>query len=280
MSSSPLPPLRLSQGHLNLLTACPRKFQHSFIEQLGTADAIAQQERLLQGARFHLVLQQWLLDLPVGSVLAEETQLQQWLMAFQAAAPQILDAEAQQQPESDRTLEFAGYLLTVRYDLLLLGNHHAKILDWKTYPRPQSARWLEQNWQTRLYPFVLAETSAYLPEQISMVYWFFQTEEATATPQSLTFQYNTSKHEQTRQELMGLLNQLSHWLNRYQAGEPFPQVGWGSSQCEVCSFAARCGRAIASSTETGGVEEEASAIAPDQLPDLLPNLTEIAEVPL
>ncbi|MBF2027845.1 MAG: PD-(D/E)XK nuclease family protein [Oscillatoriales cyanobacterium C42_A2020_001] len=279
MASSPPTLLRLSQGHLNLLTACPRKFQHSFIEQLGTADVIAQQERLLQGARFHLVLQQWLLDLPVNSVLAEETQLQQWLMAFQAAAPQILDAEAQQQPESDRTLEFASFLLTVRYDLLLIGNHHAKILDWKTYPRPQNAHWLEQNWQTRLYPFVLAETSAYLPEQISMVYWFFQTEQATATPQSLTFQYNTSKHEQTRQELTQLLNQLSHWLSRYQAGEPFPQVGWGSAQCEVCSFAARCGRTPVSSDNTL-IAEEDRAIASAQLPNVLPTLSEIAEIPL
>ena len=28
--------LRLSQGHLNLLAACPRKFQHSYLEQLNT----------------------------------------------------------------------------------------------------------------------------------------------------------------------------------------------------------------------------------------------------
>ncbi len=279
MSSSPLPALRLSQRHLNLLTACPRKFQHSFIEQLEGTDAIAQQDRLLQGARFHLLLQQWLLDLPVDSVLVAETQFHQWLTAFRAAAPQILDAEAQQQPESDRTLEFAGYLLTVRYDLLLIADHHAKILDWKTYPRPKTTQWLEQNWQTRLYPFVLAETSAYLPEQISMVYWFFEAEQAT-TPQSLTFPYNTSKHEQTRQELTNLLNQLSEWLDCYQAGKPFPQVGWESSQCAVCSFAARCGRVTGSLDEAAVIEKESPAIATDQLPDLLPNLAEIAEVPL
>lgn len=273
-----LVPLRLSQGQLNLLESCPRKFQHIVINQLGTADAIAQQERLLQGAQFHLILQQWLLDLPVDSVLEEELQLQQWLAAFQEAAPRILDTEARQQPESDRTLEFAGCLLSVRYDLLLTSADHAKILDWKTYPRPKNAHWLEQNWQTRLYPFVLAETSSYLPEQISMVYWFFQTDQATSPPQSLTFQYNTRKHEQTRQELTHLLNQLAHWLNRYQAGESFPQVGWGSPQCQECGFAARCGRLMVASDDSSVAED---AIAQSiLLPNSLPSLTEIEEIPL
>lgn len=271
-------PLRLSQGHLDLLETCPRKFQHLVLDQLGTPEAIDQQERLLQGARFHLLLQQWWLELPITPLLQTDPQMQQWFQAFQQASPQILDADAAQQPESDRSLELNGYLLTVRYDLLMLGARQAKILDWKTYPRPQSAARLEHNWQTRLYPFVLAETSDYQPEQIAIIYWFFQPEATSKVPQSLAFPYNRQKHETARQKLTQLLQQLTEWLKQYQAGEPFPQVASDSSSCVACSFAARCGRAIASTPPPA--DQNAVSDWSDRLPDALPSLAEIEEIPL
>ncbi|MDX2229613.1 MAG: PD-(D/E)XK nuclease family protein [Leptolyngbyaceae cyanobacterium bins.349] len=269
-------PLRLAQNHLTLLETCPRKFQHWVLDQLGIPEAVEQQERLRQGARFHLLLQQWLMALPIAPMLQADKQLHQWMEAFQAAAPQILD-EGVQQPESDRLLEWAGYLLTVRYDLLILGNEHAKILDWKTSTRPKQAQKLEHHWQTRLYRFVLAETSRYLPEQISMVYWFFQSNPQDGTPHSLTFQYNSRKHEETRQDLQRLLSQLTEWLTQYQAGQAFPQVGWGSPQCEDCSFAARCERAIAPARQEWDEHEREAG---DRDFWQLPTLAEIAEVPL
>jgi hypothetical protein len=272
-------PLRLSQGHLDLLETCPRKFQHWVLDQLGTPEAIDQQERLIQGARFHLLLQQWWLELPITPLLQTDPQMQQWFQAFQQASPQIVDVDAEQQPESDRSLEMNGYLLTVRYDLLTLGAQQAKILDWKTYPHPQSTARLEHKWQTRLYPFVLAETSDYQPEQIAIVYWFFQTEATSAVPQSLPFPYNRQKHQETRQKLTQLLQQLTEWLERYQAGEPFPQVGWELSSCGACSFAARCGRTIAPMSSASDDQDDASDWS-DRLPDSLPSLAEIEEIPL
>lgn len=269
--------LRLSQGHLTLLATCPRKFQHMVLDQMGSPDVSDQQERLQQGARFHLLLQQWLLQLPVEPIVQEDLQLQQWFAAFKAAAPQILDA-GEQQAESDRLLEFKSYLLTVRYDLLITSDHYAKILDWKTYPRPQKRQRLEQHWQTRLYPFVFAESSSYLPEQIAMVYWFFQNDRESPTPQSLTFQYSSQKHEETRQELTHLLTQLTQYLERFQAGEPFPQLGWGSRACEECAFAPRCGRGQVGSDSwlESAANEEAQS---DRFPNL-GTLAEIEEVPL
>lgn len=267
-------PLRLAQSQLNLLETCPRKFQHLVLEQLGPPEAIEQQERLLQGAKFHLLIQQWLMELPIEPMLQEDHQLQQWVESFQVSAPKIL-SPGEQQAESDRILEFAGYLLTVRYDLLILSEHAARILDWKTYARPRQQHWLEQHWQTRLYPFVLAETSTYLPEQISLVYWFFQHDQTDASPQSLTFTYNRSKHEQTRQDLSSLLAQLSQWLAHYQAGAALPQVRWGSPQCETCNFAGRCERAIAPLSNTQNKDG-----MDDLIPPHLPSLAEIAEIPL
>lgn len=266
--------LRLSQGQLNWLTICPRKFQHVVLDQLGSPEAVEQQERLLQGAQFHLLLQQWLMDLPVEPIVQEDQQLQHWFNSFREASPQIL-GDGMQQPESDRLLEFEGFLFTVRYDLLVTSEHYAKILDWKTYPRPQKAQWLEQNWQTRLYPFVLAETSSYRPEQIAIVYWFFQGDREASTPQSLTFPYNSRKHEETRQALKQILHSLTHWLAQYQVGEPFPQLALGATPCEDCAFAPRCDRLLVN-PEARTEEAENKTIG---LPNLW-SLAEIEEIPL
>ena len=277
-----VPPIRLSQGHLTLLSTCPRKFQHLFLEQLSAPESPEQQEKMLQGAQFHLVLQQWLLQLPIEPLVQEDAKLHQWFQTFQTAAPVILDMQAevgyQQQPECDRSLDFQGYRLMTRYDLLMTSDRHAKILDWKTYPQPRQTQWLQHHWQTRLYPFVLAETSDYSPEEIAMVYWFFQARPGKADhPQSLTFRYSQEQHEQTRQDLSKLLAQLTDWLQCYEAGEPFPQITWGSSACEDCTFAVRCGRT--------NLAQNSDAIAnfnpsSDPLPENLPNLADIEEIPL
>lgn len=240
-------PFRLSQGQLNLLETCPRKFQHIYIDQLGSPTSPEQQESLAWGSRFHLLMQQRELGLSVDQLVAEDEPLQRCLTAFTKAAPEILFPHPQtfRQSEHRRTLNFQGYLLTVIYDLLILDQQQAQILDWKTYPRPQNQRWLAQDWQTRLYLFVLAETSDYSPEQISMTYWFVKPQDNqgdSLKPQSLKFPYNRSLHDRTHQDLHLLLNHLTNWLKRYEeTAEPFPQVV-ETEDCDRCHFTVRCQR--------------------------------------
>ena len=69
-----------------------------------------------------------------------------------------------------------------------------------------------QHWQTKLYLYVLAETSDYLPEQISMTYWFVKLPKK---PQSLAIAYDTKQHQQNHQQLSYLLEQLDQWLELY-----------------------------------------------------------------
>lgn len=84
------------------------------------------------------------------------------------------------------------------------------------------------------------ETSDYLPEQVSLTYWFVKL---PRKPQSLTFQYSQAQHEQTEQDLITLLTQLDVWLNNYLSkGIPFPQVPESKGECQYCHFAARCNR--------------------------------------
>lgn len=232
--------MRLSQGQLNVLERCPRQFQHTYLEQLASPTTSEQQERQTWGSRFHLLMQQRELGLPIESLVQGDPQLQRWMTGFASVAPEILTPTGSQtfrESEHCRTLQVQEHLLTVIYDLLIAEDRACQILDWKTYPKPQNRNKLAQNWQTRLYLYVLAETSEYMPEQISMTYWFIQSEDQ---PQSLKFTYNNFQHEQTGQKLNQLLSQLTSWLQRYEQGESFPQVAEGSQHCNSCQFALRC----------------------------------------
>ncbi|NEP21702.1 PD-(D/E)XK nuclease family protein, partial [Moorena sp. SIO3I6] len=91
--SPPAPLTRLSQGQLNVLETCPRKFQHIYFDQLGTPVSPEQQERLTWGSRFHLLMQQRELGLPVTSLVEEDTQLDYWLTGLVNAAPELSNPE-------------------------------------------------------------------------------------------------------------------------------------------------------------------------------------------
>ncbi|VEP13265.1 conserved hypothetical protein [Hyella patelloides LEGE 07179] len=204
--------LRLSQGHLNLLETCPPKFQQSYLTLASSLPNPETEERQTWGSRFHLLMQQRELGLSITSLLEEDTELDRSLKALVQAAPELLTNNSQQKREAEhsRTLSFGNYLLTVIYDLLIAEEEQAKIIDWKTYLKPEKRAKLARNWQTRLYLYVLAETSDYSPEQISMTYWFVKLPKKT---QSHTFSYSQEQHQKTEQDLTELLTNLDNWLS-------------------------------------------------------------------
>ncbi|MEC4986561.1 MAG: PD-(D/E)XK nuclease family protein [Oscillatoria sp. PMC 1068.18] len=239
-------PLRLSQSQLNLLETCPRKFQHIYLEQLTSPISPEQLEKQNWGSQFHLLMQQRELGLPIESILREDEQFAHSFKSLLATAPEILTPTENEWREAEhcRTLQIRDYLLTVIYDLLITNQEKAQIIDWKTYLQPPKKINLANNWQTRLYLYLLTETSTYLPEQISLTYWFVKL---PTKPQSYQFNYNSQQHQQTREDLNQLLKQLDEWLERYHnEGIDFPQVNENSSECNYCDFALRCQRDAAS----------------------------------
>ena len=281
----PLPPtplmvIRLSQGYLNFLENCPRKFQQIYLEHLNSPVSPEQQEKLAWGKRFHQLMQQQEMGLPVESLLQAEPPMWESFQAIAQAAPEIFLPNTSdrgfRQAEHLRTWNLDDFVFTVIYDLLIADDNLAQIIDWKTYPRPQIRQKVAQNWQTRLYLFVLAETSDYLPEQISMTYWFVQSAKhqikeqiqgRSVETQSLKFRYDRKQHEQTKKDLTQLLTQLQGWLNDYQDGQPFPQVPETSKLCSSCQFAIRCQR------DRGFSDTELNQ-------DFLTNLANIPEISL
>jgi hypothetical protein len=262
------PILRLSQGHLNLLAACPRKFQHSYLEQLNTPLDPKHEEYQILGSRFHLLMQQREMDLPINKLLQADPQLQNWMTDFSKIAPEIFITNIHNQTfresEHYRTLQIGNYLLTVIYDLLIADQNQSQILDWKTYPQPPNRATLAENWQTKLYLYVMAETSNYLLENISLTYWFVQSKEQT---KHIKFCYNEKEHQKTAQELNQLLNNLTQWVKDYQNNISLPQIAKSQKICESCQYAMRCQR-------------QKITQATEDINQQFPNLENIAEVSL
>lgn len=261
--------MQLSQGHLNILDYCPRRFQHTYLDQLTVPLTPAQQGAIALGNRFHTLMQQRELGLvlqPVdpASESEPEDRIYQDLERFLAAAPEVLRRDRVQfrQSEHRRYLQFQGFFFTVVYDLMILETDRAEILDWKTHLLLPSDQSLSQNWQSKLYPYVLAATSAYLPDQIQMTYWFVRSptapdhsassasssDVATAptaedlAPTARRFPYTGDRHHQIQTELTQRLTQLQDYLQAYEAGGALPQIDEAIGKCHACPFAIRCRR--------------------------------------
>ncbi|MCC3419509.1 MAG: PD-(D/E)XK nuclease family protein [Microcoleus sp. PH2017_07_MST_O_A] len=268
--------LRLSQTQLKILEECPRKFQHSYLELLASTASPEHKEKLTWGSHFHLLMQQRELGLSIESITQQDPELGRCVAAFINAAPELFansenSDQIFRQAEHPRILIFQDYLFTVIYDLLIAEPNAAKILDWKTYPRPQKSKWIAESWQTRLYLYVLVETSDYSPEQVSMTYWFVQLQ-GEEPPQKLTFSYNQIEHDRTKQDLTQILQQLTDWRQRYtEGGEFFPQVQISSNLCDSCQFATRCNRTQNSKASSSNLPAETPT-------NWLPNLAIIEEI--
>ena len=254
--------LSINQGHLAQLEICPRKYQYVFFDTLLGPSTYEQHLTTQWGSQFHLLMQQQALDLPVGALSQADSEMSNSLAALKQAAPEVFaylpesrtgsesHSEIFSQSEHKRTLEFNGYLLTVVYDLLATDSsgsnqaaNNGQIYDWKTHQSPPQKEWLQQDWQTRLYPYVLCETSELTTEQVSMTYWFVRVGEEPAAPNGQKpsfhrFDYTLTQHDQTRRDLQRLTNDLSQMI---EAGE-FPKVAVEKGYCDQCAFNLRCDR--------------------------------------
>ncbi len=266
----PLKPMltSLTQGHFKQLEVCPRKFQYGYLDQLvvpTNPDVLASQE---WGTRFHLVMQQRELGISVDPLLATDPELAEAVHQLVETAPDLFQGKDEifRQSEHRRTLAFGNFLLTVVYDLLVMTPNGSRIVDWKTYLKPRSKKILLQDWQTRLYLYVLAETTEYDPAQLTMEYWFVRAKDAAThhlKPTQVEIPYSATKHRKTERDLRRLTSRLSQLM---ATDLPFPRVNLSEGHCLSCPYAVRCQR-----------PSERYAW---QMIDKLPAVDDIAEVPL
>jgi hypothetical protein len=250
---------RISQQHLNILETCPRKFEYLYLNGLNLPLDPEKQDRIKFGNQFHLLMQQKELGLDISPILSNSPALADCFQSLEKSAPEILktddlpddilpnqfshqstNSSIFRQAEYNLNLTYKNYLITVIYDLLITNDQYAHIYDWKTYPLPENSNRIIENWQTRLYLFLLAEASDYSPENISMTYWFIKSNKSQKA-EHLKISYDQNQHEKNRQDLDNLLNKLTNYLNQQQTEQkPFPQVNVSLGICAPCQFLNRC----------------------------------------
>lgn len=238
------PLIQLSQSHLKLLSLCPRKYQYTYLDQLLVPTVSSQaQEQAELGQQFHRIMQQYWMGLNVTPLLEQSPHLKNRFQAFQAHPPPYI--EGHRVTEYQQRVKLGNALLVGIFDLLAMNETQGQIIDWKSYSKPKSSIPLLNSWQTKLYPYLLTESSALQPDQISMTYWFAKTQDPTDS-HHLTFPYSQSLHAQTHQEIIALLQKLDHWLKAYTQKEALPQVNLNQGHClsdpYPCPYLYRCER--------------------------------------
>jgi len=240
---------RLSAHALEQLERCPRKFAlrykaRRFWPATAPAAREASTEAQALGVTLHRLVQRHALGLPVAATLAEAAQelpaLTACWQAFAASPHATPPAAAEVWTEQTLHLRLptaAGPLpLEVRFDRLVRQGDSWTILDWKT---GRVGAHLATTWQTRLYPFVLAEAGAALagsdapaPERIALTYW------EVAAGQGLTLRHNQVRHAATRDALEAIAARVAAPFDEAAPDDPaYPR---DPSHCPHCPYDSLC----------------------------------------
>jgi len=238
-----------TQSNLQDYVDCPYRFYMKYILRtkwpaLVVDDALEFEERSQTGARFHRLIQQYLLGVP-ESRLAEmaeadpNPEVVNWWEDFLKVVPPLL--------EGDRSIEITlganafGKHLLAKYDLILAKQDGSlSIFDWKTSRVRAKKNWLLDRIQTRLYRWMLLQTGAALtgrvtiqPNQVTMHYWF------TASPEEpVTLPYNLDDCEKDHTYFKSLLEEI-----QAKAEGDFSHTE-DTRRCKYCVYRSHCDRGI------------------------------------
>ena len=272
---------QFSQGNLQDYLDCRRRFQLRYLERLAwpafeAEPAGMNEQRLLNGAAFHRLVQQHLLGMPAErlSGLAGGTtdDLPRWWRNYLESAPSLFAQSETLGVEVSLAAPVEGFRLVAKYDAILRIRSESAtrlaVIDWKTSQKRPSRNWLAERLQTRVYPYLLVEAGTALnggqpvqPDLVEMVYWF-----AGFPREPERFAYNTEQYHQDKVYLAGLVTEI--------AGLPegdFPLTPH-VERCEYCNYRSLCERGLQAgpldSMQDVAVEEFEFALDFDQVAEI------------
>lgn len=237
--------VRLTQAKINTWLTCKRRFQLQYFDcfkwprepyQAGAVDAME------AGEIFHMLVAVYLNmggDFSVDDFVLEP-QIQTWWEAFLAFEPVKTTSDTLLKVESSFEVALNDALsINGRVDCLRLTQDSIEIFDWKT-GRPRSKSDLENDWQTRLYLALIAESRGYLGkadlplDQISITYWYPREPE-----KSVKINYS----EQWHAENWGYLRLLGELISaELQVEHEIWPLTSNLSSCTKCAYSPICGR--------------------------------------
>ncbi len=174
--------LFFSQLSLSVYEKCPLKFRRRYLDGLywpvDWSENLKQKNIIEKGRDFHLLAQRYYQR---GEDIEEdfiEKDLLEWFDQLKKFRP--YNKRDDFYPEHELRINRANKKLVAKYDLLYINrsNNSLIIYDWKTNKKRFENHKLEDNLQTRVYLYVLAEAGLrYFPvndldlDKISIIYW-------------------------------------------------------------------------------------------------------------
>jgi len=253
-----------SQSNLKDYLDCPYRFYLRYIlhtkwPALLVDDALEFESRGKTGARFHRLIQQYLLGIPESRLdeIAKadpNPSLSEWWEDFLEFVPPHL--EGQKHVEMTLSTRLGDHRLVAKYDLILIQAEKLMIFDWKTSSKMPKKAWLLDRVQTKLYRLILAQGGGSLstngdtnPEAITMNYWF------AANPSALvSLPYNEKSYHEDIAFFDEIIREI---LDRKE--ENFYRTT-DLNKCRYCVYRSHCDRGIEAgdleSFESFNVDEE------------------------
>ncbi len=259
-----------SQSALQTYERCPLQYQLRYLLRqpwpAPEQEPVLEHERQrLNGQRFHRLVQQALLGLPLDRLEAQAEALgpplAAWWRAFRRTQAPLLAQAGQPQlrPEYLISAPLAEGRLVAKLDLLHQQPDRWTIYDWKTEARLPRREALRDRWQTRVYLALAVRVSGLAPEQIRMTYWYAAHPEA-----SLTFDYTQDAYHRDWEAIQRLAAEIA-------AAQDFPRTA-DPRPCAWCNYRSYCDRG-----QQAGNWQDAPADEPDlPLDDL--DFDQIAEI--
>jgi hypothetical protein len=253
-----LPPnFQFSQASLQDYVDCPRRFQLRYLLRvdwpaIDAEPALESERHLQQGNAFHRLVHQHLLGIPEerlsGAVVDED--LRHWWTNYLTLPPTRLPAT--RYPEVVLSAPLGGYRLVAKYDLVAVdAGQRITIVDWKTYRKRPSQKWLGERLQTRVYPYLLVQAGSQLnagrpprPEQVEMIYWY-----ANFPRMPERFLYDADRCEADGAYLGSLIEEIEGEAERL--GEVNFPLTFHERRCNYCPYRSLCERGV----EAGGFDE-------------------------
>jgi hypothetical protein len=239
---TPLPSwLDFSQSSLQDYADCPRRFQLRYLQRLEwpaiEAEPSAEVEsRQKEGLEFHRLVHQHLLGISpaVLEESASSPQVLAWWQNYRAAQLSLQDWVLRSELGLYSTI--GAHRLVAKYDLVASRDNRAVIYDWKTWARRPGNEWLASRWQTRVYRALLVKAGAvlndgrpFLPEAVSMVYWF-----AAFPDDPAIFNYDSRQLERDWAAIQALIAEI---VSR----ESFAMTE-DRQRCRFCVYRSYCDR--------------------------------------
>ena len=236
-----------TQSNLQDYLDCPYRFylrhiRHTRWPALVVDDAAAFEERGQIGARFHRLLQQYLLEVPetrLTDLAAADPSLDilNWWQDFLINVPPWLDGT--RWVEATLHAQLAGFHLAAKYDLVLAQPPDGLVIfDWKTSKKRPRKEWLLNRVQTRIYRFILCKSGSALlknatvePEQITMQYWY-----AAFPTAPISLPYDARAYEKDQAFFTRLVNEISS-----RKADSFFRTE-ETRHCRFCVYRSHCDR--------------------------------------